>query len=86
MKLFVHEGKSYLPHLISIAAIVLFVSAVDNSTGQPATLAPVAEKHAAYMERQYWLRDAGREREEMRQLAIDVQFAELSEQAKRIRK
>lgn len=40
-----------------------------------------AEEHAEYMARKYRLRDAGREREEMRQLAMDVQWAELSEKA-----
>ena len=40
-----------------------------------------AEEHAEYMARKYWLRDAGREKDEMRQLAIDVKWAELREKA-----
>ena len=35
--------------------------------------------------RAYWLKDAGREAEEMRQLGFDVMFAELSEKAEKMR-
>ncbi|NLC24008.1 MAG: hypothetical protein GX776_06020 [Oxalobacter sp.] len=43
------------------------------------------KEHAARTARHYWLKDAGREHEEMRQLAMDVQFAELSERAKKLK-
>jgi len=42
-----------------------------------------AEEHAEQIARKLWLKDAGREKEEMRQLVMDVQYAELQEQWKR---
>lgn len=69
-----------IKHAYQIAIALLFVFAAYGLAGKWTHEDEVkTEEHAEHLARKYWLRDAGREREEMRQLAVDVQFAELSE-------
>ena len=82
MILFKHEGKSYLPHLLGILAIVLIGCSLAPT---PAPRSNELTAQSARDARAYWLKDAGREAEDMRQLAIEVQFAELSEKAAKIK-
>jgi len=79
---FTYRGKSYLPHLLGILAAVLIGSALAPT---PAPRSNELTAQSARDARAYWLKDAGREAEDMRQLAADVQFAELSEKAAKIK-
>lgn len=65
-----------------IAVSLLVLSYMPNKDGEDQIK---AESQAEQDARLYWLRDAGREREEMRQLYADVKWAELSERAKKLK-
>lgn len=45
-----------------------------------------AEEHAAHIARNLWLKDAGREREDMKDIALKAQYAEIGEQWKGMKK